>query len=133
MKINTLVGRKVTGLRVSTDESILAFDTDAGTIAFETEGDCCSTSWFADIIGVSCLLGSVVTSTEERDMDGYNTDDGRTRQESDCAYGFTITTYKGRRDVVFRCSSNGYYGGWMSPRGGALPADMRDITDDWQA
>lgn len=131
--LEKLVGRRVTGLSVGDDESILAFDTDAGPIAFYAEGDCCSQSWFADITGVSCLLGREVRAVEVRDMDGYNADDGRSRQESDSACGFTLSTDAGRCDVVFRCSSNGYYGGWMERYTKALPANMRAITDDWQA
>ena len=131
--LKVLVGRRVDGLSVGDGETVLAFATDAGPIAFGAQGDCCSQSWFADITGVSCLLGSVVRSVETRDLTGYNVDDGRTRQESDAAYGFTVATDKGRCDVVFRCSSNGYYGGWIESYDGVMPSDMREIRDDWQA
>ncbi len=131
--LKDLVGRRVDGLSVGDAETVLAFATDGGPIAFHAEGDCCSTSWFADITGVSCLLGNVVRSVEEHELTGYHVDDGRTRHESDAANGFTVATDKGRCDVVFRCSSNGYYGGWMERYEGALPADMREIRDDWQA
>jgi hypothetical protein len=128
-----LIGKKILELKVSADESSLIFITDAGSVWYETEGDCCSTSWFADVTGVQALIGGVVVSSEEVSMDSYNVNDGRGRSEEDQAYGYKLTTDKGYVDIVFRNSSNGYYGGWMSLRTGEPPKDTRPITDDWQA
>ena len=47
--MNELIGKKITGMWVSNDQSILAFDTDQGVIAYDAWGDCCSETWFADI------------------------------------------------------------------------------------
>lgn len=128
-----LVGKKITELRISADQSVLAFYTDQGVIAYETYGDCCSETWFADITGVSALLGGTVQTADEVSMDGYNVEDGRTRQDFDEAYGVKITTDKGYSDIVFRNSSNGYYGGsiWRLMR--EMPDGMAAITDDWHA
>lgn len=132
--MDTLVGRAVTGLLVSANQHVRAFETDRGIVAFVAYGDCCSETWFADITGVTALLGATVAKTEEVDMpDGYNVNDGRGRQEADCAYGYRLTTDRGYVDVVFRNSSNGYYGGSIERHFGDLPSGMVRITDDWAA
>lgn len=128
-----LIGKKISGLRINEDQSILVFDTDQGTVGYETYGDCCSESWFADITGVSAMLGGTVQTVEEVSMDGYNVEDGRTRQEYDEAYGYKLTTDKGYADIVFRNSSNGYYGGSIDPLRGEPPEGMTTIEDDWHA
>lgn len=131
--MNELIGKKITGMWVSNDQSILAFDTDQGVIAYDAWGDCCSETWFADITGVGALIGGTVQTADEVSMDGYNVEDGRTRQECDEAYGYKLTTDKGYADIVFRNSSNGYYGGSIELLKRELPEGMIAITDDWQA
>lgn len=133
MKLEQLIGKKITELRINEDQSVLAFYTDQGVIAYETRGDCCSETWFADITGVSALLGGTVQTADKVNMDGYNAEDGRTRQQHDEAYGVKLTTDKGYCDIVFRNSSNGYYGGsiWRLMR--EMPDGMTAITDDWHA
>ena len=128
-----LIGKKILGLRISEDQTELAFDTDQGEIAYETYSECCSETWFADITGVNALIGGTVSVAEEVDMDGYNVDDGRCRQEYDAAYGWKIATNKGYADIVFRNSSNGYYGGCICLMQNPSGFAMISITDDWQA
>ena len=131
--MNELIGKKITGLRINEDQSVLAFDTDQGVIAYDVWGDCCSEAWFADITGVGALIGGTVQTADEVSMDGYNVEDGRTRQECDEAYGYKLTTDKGYADIVFRNSSNGNYGGSIELLDRELPEGMIAITDDWQA
>lgn len=151
-----LIGKKVLELRVSDNQDVLAFVTDDGCVAYRVYGDCCSESWFADITGVPALLGSVVTNAETVSMEGYNFEDGRCRQDWDEAYGTKLTTDKGYVDIVFRNSSNGYYGGEMDIVETKTDAsgvhfyvrdfdwkvresiyesvsDLTAITEDWQA
>lgn len=128
-----LIGKKITGLRINEDQSVLVFDTDQGAVGYVTYGDCCSETWFADITGVSALLGGTVQTADEIGMEGYSVDDGRTRQEYDEAYGYKLTTDKGYADIVFRNSSNGYYGGSIDPLRGEPPEGMTAIEDDWHA
>ena len=128
-----LIGKKITGLRINEDQSVLAFDTDQGVIAYDVWGDCCSEAWFADITGVGALIGGTVQTADEVSMDGYNVEDGRTRQDVDEAYGYKLTTDKGYADIVFRNSSNGNYGGSIELLKRELPEGMIAITDDWQA
>lgn len=133
-----LGGRLITGLAVTDNQDHLVFDTDAGQVIFHAGSDCCSESWFADITGVDALIGGVVSEVEEIALTSYNVEDGRGRQESDQAYGYKILTDKGRAEIVFRNSSNGYYGGSLEfvrviePRDGA-DRPLKAITDDWKA
>jgi hypothetical protein len=127
-----LIGKTVSGLRVNEDQSILAFDHPDGTsTVYETYGDCCSETWFADITGVSTLLGGTVIEAEEVAL--QMAQDSRTRQEEDKFYGVKLRTDKGYADIVYRNSSNGYYGGNIYLSKNAPPDSMAAITDDWQA
>lgn len=128
-----LIGKTITGMRVNDDQSVLAFDIGQGTVAYLAKGECCSETWFADITGVNALIGGTVQAADYVNMKGYNVDDNRTRQLYDEAYGVKITTNKGYADIVFRNSSNGYYGGSIHLMQGKLPKGMMDITDDWSA
>ncbi len=132
-----LIGKTVTGLRINDDQSILSVDTTDETIAYIAYGDCCSETWFSDITGVDALIGGTVTNVESISMDGYNVEDGRCRQEYDEVYGYKITTNKGYCDVVFRNSSNGYYGGSIElcdlKYYEVWNKNVVSITDDWSA
>ena len=131
-----LIGRVVRALYVSAGDGTMYFVTDGGVIAYETEADCCSESWFADVLGVEALLGHRVLAVAIDELpDGYDDSNARTRQEHDECHGYTITTAAGRTSIVFRNSSNGYYGGWLGAvqRPYAVPANARRITDDWSA
>ena len=126
-----LIGKTVTHLRVNDDQSILAFAHPDGTsTAYQTDADCCSETWFADITGVSALIGATVTAADDVALNC--TQDDRCRQESDEFYGVKLRTDKGYVDIVYRNSSNGYYGGSIDLYTGELPP-MVAITDDWQA
>ena len=132
--LGNLVWHIVTGLFVNGDQSILWFDVDTGHIAYRADGDCCSKSWFADIIGVDWLKGHRVLRAENLEMSKYNVDDGRTRQDSDSAYGYELRTAIGWPTIIFRNSSNGYYGGSLEPYEGERPDDLTEITEhDWRA
>jgi hypothetical protein len=112
--VKELVGMRVSRLEVADGEQYLRFvGEDGRTVCYEAEGDCCSTTWFADILNPGFVVGHQVLSVEQLEMPEGDPEDGRTRQESDQLYGFRITTLAGACDVVFRNSSNGYYGGWL--------------------
>jgi hypothetical protein len=130
-----LQGKTITSIFVSQGESTLCFCLSDGTrVLWDTDGDCCSESWFADIIGVDALIGGTVASIEELpDVD--NPQDNRSRQDVDTVYGYDVTTNKGRATVAFRNSSNGHYGGSMTE---GIPTDAdtvgwKQITEDWSA
>lgn len=113
-----LIGRKIKSLKLSSGESYLLFDTDEDQILWEAEGDCCSESWFADIINFAALIDGTVISVEDIDLpDAFvqkASEDNRCRQLHDNFYGIRIATDLGICDIVYRNSSNGYYGGWYS-------------------
>jgi hypothetical protein len=126
-----LIGREIQAIYVERGEQRIVFETNIGPLAYETEGDCCSETWFADIMGVDALLDGSVYTVE--DVDLPDPDDGRSRQEEDSAYGVRITTDRGVGDIVYRNSSNGYYGGSCS-RGRDVSTDwLVRIVSDWQA
>ena len=127
-----LIGKTITALRVNEDQSILAFDhQDGSSTSYQTDGDCCSETWFADITGISALIGGTVAEVAEVEMQSI--DDGRTRQDEDEFYGVKLRTDKGIADIVYRNSSNGYYGGSIHLYQHTLPENMTSITDDWRA
>ena len=136
--MDKLIGRVIQKIEVDKHEQqYLVFETDVGRLVYCAYGDCCSESWFADITGVDALLGGRVVAVEGVDMGWVSEEkDKRCRQEHDQLYGYKLTTDKGRAEIVFRNSSNGYYGGWIDEveeihKDG--PAEFETITDDWSA
>lgn len=128
-----LEGKTVTGLAVSEDAHYLRFDVKGeASLFYQAEADCCSETWFADIVGVQALLGQEVRAVIELELAGYDTQDGRCKQDTDQAYGYQLQTAKGRVDIVFRNSSNGYYGGDLSVfEGEPQGLSFETIEDDW--
>lgn len=133
-----LVGKRVTRLHVSEGEYFLAFTHPDDTLTiYEAWGDCCSETWFADITGVQALIDSVVLEAEDMEVDGPEEDE-RTRQDYDRHYGVKLKTSKGYVDIVYRNSSNGYYGGYIElctkpPMRYKEEVVFSEITDDWSA
>lgn len=128
-----LIGRKISSLWINNDQSVLVFGTDSGVVGYETDSECCSKTWFADILGVGAMLGGTVACVEEVSMGGYNVNNGRCRDGYDKVYGYKLFTDKGCATIVFRNSSNGCYGGWITLLRGGMPQGLSSITEDWQA
>lgn len=150
-----LVGKTIKELYVSEDQSLLKFVTDQGELIYETDADCCSETWFADIIFNWKFFTTAVTEVTELEvpewLERLINKDGRTRQEFDQLYGYNIKTgstpaaYYGSNgtscDIIFRNSSNGYYGGgcglmdqsrdWAKKK--LEETEWTQITEDWQA
>lgn len=138
--LDDMVGRRVAELWMSPGEEALAFVFDDGSsMLWSTTADCCSETWFADIVGPEALGMGPIALVESVDMDaiGYNVADGRSRQSEDSAYGYKITTFGGGVcDIVLRNSSNGYYGGKMVVGGEAdsdALAGWTRVTEDFGA
>ena len=127
-----LINEYVTGLRISDDQEYLAIDTPDAMIVYQAVGDCCSETWFAYIINVKALINATVKRVENLELPNYNLDDGRCRQNEDVAYGIRLTTNKGETDIIYRNSSNRYYGGSVEFIG-RIPTSLTPITDDWTA
>lgn len=132
-----IIGKKV--LKVEISDYYLKLHTDQGLVMFEVDGDCCSNSYFHDIVGTRKLLDNgPVIAVEEVDLQpgdpGYHDPDcpstpysyGGDALKSPCGvahdylqvYGYRFVTehpFFGEQSTVvaFRNDSNGYYGGWM--------------------
>jgi len=112
----SLVGHKVTAVEMS--EERLVFTTDVGEFVYEVEGDCCSYSYFYDLIGKEKLIeNGPVVSVGTIDLKEPDDEDAE-RDECVQVYGFEIVTEHprwGEQTTVFsfRNASNGYYGGSM--------------------
>lgn len=104
-----LIGHKIFDVEVGEEERALRFTTDTKPIIYDTYGDCCSESWFSEVISLDSLINHTVASVEELFLPQYQ--DGNTRQMFDQIYGYKLATEAGYIDIVFRNSSNGYYGG----------------------
>lgn len=126
-----IIGKTINGIFINEDQSILIFDTNEGDVTYQTESECCSETWFADITGVDALIGGTVQNATEVEMESVV--DGRTRQEEDEFYGVKIFTNKGYSSIVYRNSSNGYYGGEIRLRQMPRPELLEVITDEWSA
>lgn len=102
-----LLGHKITKVEVEEAGAYLRISTDRGGLIWYSDGDCCSTTWINDIIGVNLVLNHQVLEVDEKEVICEND------PEHDClqTYGFTIKTVNGFMDVIFRNASNGYYGG----------------------
>lgn len=134
-KFATLIGKTIQRISVEPGEHEMAFGICQGqAVRVYLVGDCCSETWFAEVLGVDALLGHTVRDVEMVDMPNDNReDDGNGRQESDAIYGLRISTEAGDATVIFRNSSNGYYGGDVG--GVVLDTDplWPEIHDDWTA
>jgi hypothetical protein len=109
-----ITGKRITGVFIGQMEGSIKFTFDnADPIVFGLDSDCCSESWFSEIINLDALVGHTVTEVRELQLPAL--DDGNCRQESDSFYGYGINTDAGYATIVFRNSSNGYYGGSCCP------------------
>ncbi|QXN73014.1 hypothetical protein SEA_PHILLIS_43 [Mycobacterium phage Phillis] len=110
-----VVGKKVLAVFIS--EEYLVFETDKGRVGFGVEGDCCSWSYFYDIVGADKLLANgPITEISELDLSDQNYYED---YEDIQVYGYEFVSAHpvwGEQTTVvsFRNSSNGYYGGWMN-------------------
>lgn len=126
-----LLNKKVISLKINEDQSLLIIETTKETFIYETDRGYCSETWFADIIGVNYLIGSTVLKVNDLDLPDYNLNDGRCRRDEDSVYGIQLITDKGETNIIYRNSSNGYYGGNMYLL--CSLSNLIEIKEDWQA
>jgi hypothetical protein len=152
-----IVGKKVRGVWVN--DEFLRFETDQGSVTYRVWGECCSHSYFHDIVGVRKLLDNgPVVSVEEVELqsgdqgyhdpecwlewEGWTQEGPNTKCEVDheslTVYGYAFVTEHpewGEQTTVvaFRNESNGYYGGWMDPTDDHPQESMSLVTEDWTA
>jgi hypothetical protein len=105
-----LTNKTITGIDVSVREEYLRLHIQDGEdIILVASGDCCSETWFAEILSLDALFGEKILSGEE--LNPLHKEDDYSRQQFDAFYGFALHTTKGTCTIIFRNSSNGYYGG----------------------
>lgn len=106
----SLVGQTIIGVFVEADGSGIEFYTLTGVLVYETVGGCCSNSWIESVDGAD-LIGATIRSVEEVQISAaYDPPD---HYEYIQVYSWKLTSDKGYTDIVYRNSSNGYYGGWL--------------------
>ena len=133
--MSNLVGKTVKALYVSDNQSRLVVVHNEGQAPYFCDSDCCSETWIADLVGVSSLLGQTVLKAENMDLPRSDVDDGRCRQDYDEFYGIKLLTSGGYVDIIYRNSSNGYYGGSLERDSAPVTdlAEMIEITEDYSA
>lgn len=113
-----LIGAKISKLHLQEDQ-VLFFSTDRGLVQWVVYGDCCSYSYFYELIGLYALQDATVSKLEVL-FDGEPADKGEKDPENIDeflqAYGMAVHTDKGLCKVIFRNASNGYYGGWAEEK-----------------
>ena len=125
--LDNLIGKTVKTLYLSTDQSLFVVLHNEGYSVYETYGDCCSETWIADLVGVYSLLGHTVVSAEDVYLDEI--EDDRSRQDVDRLYGVKLISTGGYFDLIYRNSSNGYYGGDLSREGDYDEYDTADLIE----
>ena len=108
--LDVLIGTTINQIAMNDRHDIMRVTYDNVFVRFfETEGDCCSTSWFEEIFNIDALIGGKVQAVEDiPDMP-----EAPNPLKEDQLYGIKVTTSKGTAKIVFRNSSNGYYGGYI--------------------
>lgn len=130
-----LLGKVIKSARVNDDQSVLVFNTDDGDMVYQTEAECCSETWFSDILNLSNVIGNKITNVRWLELDDAG-ENNRSRQQYDRVYGFALDSEKGACEVIFRNSSNGYYGGSAGLVTLPIPKSMELTiinTDDWKS
>ncbi len=130
-----LIGTKIKKIYIS--DYKVVFKTNKGDFGFGTYGDCCSSTYIHDFIGVENLLknGEVKMIENIFDIDKEHTEIEKVDAESTSWYGVRIVTEDpdfGEVSAVlsFRNESNGYYGGSLEPFD-SLVKGLKEIKGDW--
>jgi hypothetical protein len=129
--VKSMAGRRIASIGLSDDREILTFRfMDGHEQSFGVEGDCCSRSWIEHLEAPDDVIGAefteYVSGGSVEDDDKYNPIipgklgyHGQPDREHECLKVYQDTFRTSRGDIVleYRNSSNGYYGGWLEPRG----------------
>lgn len=128
--VEPLRGKRILGVFVG--DMDICFRCEDGDQLYLVEGDCCSESWFADLWDIQNLIGYTVDSIREMPQSRYDLDDDRCRQSYDSVYGIELYTEKGMATIIYRNSSNGYYGGWIRPFNSYTIDGLTEVKDNWK-
>lgn len=108
-----LINSKIIKLEICEGEFGLKFtNSDSDEFYYYAEAICCSETWFSEIINLDFLINHTVSEVKILELpNDFIFEDDHKRQDVDSFYGYSINTEAGTITIVFRCSSNGYYGG----------------------
>lgn len=134
--LKVLLGKEVTGLRFD-GEGVLTFQTTEGEFHFVLAGDCCSSSYVTEILGVERFLGKGVVShieeaeygerVPEAEYDKVSRHGLRLRCEQGDTYGEPPELL-----ILWENLSNGYYDGNIETLEKIeTPEKMQPITANW--
>lgn len=115
----------------------IQFLTDGEQQCYNAYGDCCSSSFFSEILNPQNILGQKITEVKEIDLEPGEAPirKGTSEDDHEQIYGIHITSEKGTCTIIFRNHSNGYYGGSIMSIHHDIPANTKiwNITEDWSA
>lgn len=117
MTANDLVGQVIDKIWLAEDREAIKFDLASGKeVIVQCDAECCSHTWIEDLINPEAAIGSPVTIVGDLELPEHLCQPTKTDNDEDAMqyYGFFIETVKGRFTLVYRNSSNGYYGGSLS-------------------
>lgn len=116
-----VIGQAVQSVELVDDGGAVLFTlTNGEQLAYQAEGDCCSSSWVEHITVPPDVAGATITSVkDDYGVDATSEQEAESRAKGeyiDCltVYQVAFATTKGEIIVEFRNNSNGYYGGWLS-------------------
>jgi hypothetical protein len=114
-KVNPLIGKTLTGMKIAEDRQALLFQTSQGDVVVNVDADCCSYTWVEHVELPALGFPALVTAVEDLDMP-ENTEPSTFHKDPDSLafYGCKISTDRGEIVIDYRNDSNGYYGGSLS-------------------
>lgn len=135
----------VSKVLISNDKTVLYVRAGSRWFELEVEGDCCSSTWIESIENLDALIGRQIVGIEEvqmgepseeeyakhKEVYGY---DGDSLED----YAMKLVTGAGITTIIYRNSSNGYYGGSAGWRELSTEAEWapeqdvaREVVDDF--
>ena len=111
-----LLNEEIIAIYTNDERTLLCFiDIHGETWAYTTRSECCSETWFEEIINPENMVWEHIIGIEIKSMVEKESlspeDDDNPRRGYIKEYGYTFKTQKGYTDIIYRNSSNGYYGG----------------------
>lgn len=109
-----LFGDSISYIYINDDKTIMVFlDLFGKLYAYHTYSDCCSDTWFDEIINPENLIREQVIGIEIMETKDIPVIRENHERHHECIenYGYKLKTCKGYTEIIYRNDSNGYYGG----------------------
>ena len=110
-KIETLVGKTLTGVTVNNDDNTIVFTSDEGELRLFHSPECCESVTIESIVGdLADLLDTPILVAEARESKECPADAPVPEYiDSETWTFYTLRTIKGTVDIRWHGESNGYY------------------------